>query len=94
MATIDKKSVVVSGSGANDEIMHERGSSLYKRFYVSDPAVISNLQVFIDNAFIRQESAAPYEWVHAGPPDPNELKDFAVGSYALNTVVSDDDGTS
>ena len=48
----------------------------------------------IDGNEIRSESVAPYEWGHAGSPNPLETVGLAVGDHVLEAIVSDAKGLS
>ena len=61
----------------------------------SDPdGSISNLKLFVNNNLIRQESYAPYEWGHAGSPNPDEVNNLPVGNHNFKVIATDNDGNT
>jgi len=69
------------------------GYSLYLKADASDSdGTIANVKLYIDGVFVRQESVAPYEWGHAGSPNPNELNGLAVGQHTIVVVATDSGG--
>lgn len=55
---------------------------------------IANLRLFIDDVLIRQENFAPYNWGHAGSPNPNELDGRSPGTYTIKVLATDDKGAT
>ena len=55
---------------------------------------ISNVKLYISNRLVRQENFAPYEWGHAGSPNPDELNGLSAGSYTFRAVATDNDGAA
>ncbi|NMM50383.1 T9SS type A sorting domain-containing protein [Marinigracilibium pacificum] len=53
---------------------------------------INQLNLYIDNTFVRQENIAPYEWGHEGSPNPQELNGLTGGSHTIKVVATDNDG--
>lgn len=70
----------------------------YDIFFVATASdsdgTVSNLQLFIDNNLIRQESYQPYEWGHDGSPDPTEVNGLSVGDHDVRVVVTDNEGAT
>lgn len=54
---------------------------------------ISNVRLYIDGSFVRQESFDPYEWgiSHPSVSDP-ALENLAAGTYSLIAQATDNDG--
>ncbi|QDT68944.1 Soluble aldose sugar dehydrogenase YliI precursor [Planctomycetes bacterium MalM25] len=52
---------------------------------------IANVQLFLDDQFVRQETFSPYTWNGFGQDDPL-LQDLATGEYTLRAVATDDQG--
>ncbi|MCF2948841.1 BNR-4 repeat-containing protein [Paraglaciecola aquimarina] len=50
---------------------------------------IANVQLYINDTFVRQESVAPYEWGHANSPDPQETTGLAVGVHTFKAIARD-----
>ena len=48
----------------------------------------------IDGQEVRSESVAPYEWGHAGSPNPSETLGLLVGNHTLEAIVTDAKGLS
>ena len=56
---------------------------------------ISNVRLFLDNNFIRQEGLAPYEWGAANTNTADAgLQNLAPGTYTLRAVATDNDGNT
>jgi len=62
----------------------------------TDPdGTISEVLLYINNTFVRDEGAAPYEWGTANDQfDDPSLLDLAPGTYQLRAVATDNDGNS
>jgi hypothetical protein len=56
----------------------------------TDADGISNVQLFINNVLVRQESAAPYDWNHTN--QDAALQNLAAGTYTLKAVATDSKG--
>jgi hypothetical protein len=57
----------------------------------SDDGAISNVELYLNNILVRQESLFPYQWGLAGQGD-TELENMATGSHTLKAVATDDTG--
>lgn len=55
---------------------------------------IDNVKLYIEGELVRQEKVAPYEWGHAGSPNPDELNNLAPGKYEIKAIATDNDGLS
>jgi len=54
---------------------------------------ISNVQLFLDGAFVRQESFFPYEWGTAASATSDQgLQNLAPGNYSLTAIATDNQG--
>jgi sialate O-acetylesterase len=58
----------------------------------SDEGAISNVELYLNNILVRQESVFPYQWGLAGQGD-TELGNMAIGGHTLKAVATDDTGT-
>lgn len=52
---------------------------------------ISQVELFVNDDFIRKESVAPYDWGHSDS-FAEELLNFPVGTHRLKAVVTDNEG--
>ncbi|MHA7055795.1 polysaccharide lyase [Aquimarina sp. M1] len=78
---------------SSNNITVDEGYNLDVKVNASDAdGSISNVKLFIDDNFIRQESVAPYEWGHATSPNPNEVNNLSVGTHILKAIASDNEG--
>ena len=69
------------------------GYSLQVEVNASDAdGSVDNVKLFVDDRLIRQENFDPYEWGHAGSPNPNELNGLSAGNYTIRAVATDNDG--
>ena len=59
-----------------------------------DDGNVKHVDLFINNKLVRREVNAPYNWGHAGSPNPNELNGLSDGSYNIRAVATDDDGAT
>ena len=55
---------------------------------------IDSVVVYIDNARVRRESQAPYDWGHTNSPNPDELNGMSVGAHEIKAVAFDNEGAS
>ncbi|MBQ4819515.1 G8 domain-containing protein [Aquimarina sp. MMG016] len=56
---------------------------------------VSNIRLYLNDAFVRQEGGAPYEWGTANPgQDDTALVNLASGSYVLKAIATNDQGAS
>ena len=55
---------------------------------------ITNVDLFINNRLVRKEFNAPYEWGHAGSPNPKELEGLKAGTYNIRAVATDNEGAN
>ena len=82
-------SVQFSKPSANQ--VFSQGEDPVVNVLASDDGDISNIKLYLDGAFLRQESKAPYDWNHTSSLDP-ELKNLPVGRYTLTAVAEDNTG--
>ena len=54
---------------------------------------VSNVRLYLNNQFVRQENVAPYLWGD-GNKDGNFLKNIKAGTYVLRAVAKDNDGAT
>ncbi len=57
----------------------------------SDDGSISNVKLYLDDAFVRQENQAPYQWSNTATNDPS-LKNLVPGTYKLTALAEDNSG--
>ncbi|GAA4272456.1 hypothetical protein GCM10022258_17500 [Aquimarina gracilis] len=55
---------------------------------------IDNVKLYINNALVRQENIAPYEWGHDGSPNPLEVNGLTAGTHTFKAVATDNDGNT
>ncbi|WP_298541864.1 carbohydrate-binding protein [uncultured Aquimarina sp.] len=56
---------------------------------------VANIRLYLNNALVRQENAAPYEWGTANPgANDTDLLNLAAGTYELKAVATSSNGTS
>ncbi|MBW1298414.1 polysaccharide lyase [Aquimarina litoralis] len=80
-------------SNSNFEV--EEGYNLYVKVNASDnDGSISNVKLYIDDNFIRQENVAPYEWGHANSPNSSEVNNLSVGTHVFKAVATDNKGAT
>lgn len=90
---LNQKPTVSFTNVANAQII-EQG---YDQFQVianatDSDGTINNVKLLIDGNEVRAESNAPYEWGHAGSPDPSETLNLSVGQHTLKLIAEDNDG--
>jgi len=84
-------SIVEPNKGA--DIVLKKGYTLYVKANASDfDGFVEDVQLFIDDSLVRKEVNPPYEWGHAGSPNPNELNGLAVGAHTIKVLASDNEG--
>ncbi len=82
----------VSFSGITEGAQLDKGASIKPVVDASDPdGSIANVKLYINNQFIRQENAAPYEWGHLADKD-DQLKNLEDGNYTLKAEATDNKG--
>lgn len=70
----------------------DEGKSLYVKVNASDAdGSVSNVKLYINGTFFRQENNAPYEW-NAPSQNDSKLKNMKAGTYKLKAVVTDNKG--
>ncbi|MFD2563891.1 cellulase family glycosylhydrolase [Aquimarina rubra] len=70
-------------------------SSLYIKVNASDSdGSISNVKLYINGNFIRQENFDPYEWGHSTSPNPAETTNLPVGNHIFRAIATDNDGAT
>ncbi|MEL6923557.1 MAG: Ig-like domain-containing protein, partial [Bacteroidota bacterium] len=75
-----------------DGTVYNEGDDIVVNALASDVnGTISNVRLYLNGNFIRQENVAPYEWGHRPDIDP-ELKNMPPGTYTFKVVVEDNDG--
>ncbi|WP_281991268.1 T9SS type A sorting domain-containing protein [Aquimarina aggregata] len=83
---------VVNFKRLNDGDVFEQNTNLKPVIITSDnDGTISNVKLYLNDKFIRQESFAPYEWGHLVDKD-EQLKSLKEGLYSLKAIVTDDKG--
>ncbi len=76
-----------------DNITVQEGYNLVIRANASDPdGSVSNVKLYINNNSIRQENVVPYEWGHAGSPNPKEVNGYSAGIYTVKAIATDNEG--
>ncbi|MBF7073741.1 cellulase family glycosylhydrolase [Glaciecola sp. MH2013] len=55
---------------------------------------IDFVKLYINGAFVRVENYRPYEWGHAGSPNPSELNNLPVGNHTIRIEATDNDGST
>ncbi|WP_299223606.1 Ig-like domain-containing protein [uncultured Aquimarina sp.] len=87
------KPPVVSFKTPTSNLMVDEGYDLNVEVNASDPdGSISNVKLYVNNALVRQENRAPYEWGHDSSPNPNELNGRTPGTYTIKAVATDNKG--
>lgn len=79
----------------NSTLTVEEGYTLYLNVLYNDDGsdiALSNVQLFINNTFVRRESFVPYEWGHSNSPNPNELNNLSAGNYIIKAEATDANG--
>lgn len=73
---------------------YEEGASLAVVVDASDAdGTIESVELFVNNALVRVERGAPYEWGSINPTKNDEaLLNLPVGTYVLKTIATDDKG--
>ena len=69
------------------------GTDLYVEILTNDNSLVSNIRLFLNNEFVRQEGGAPYEWGLDSQPD-DILENLGAGVYVLKAVATDTDGNT
>ena len=70
------------------------GTNLHVQANAADSdGTIANVKLYLNNQFVRQEGAAPYEWGAATQNDPL-LQNMAAGTYTLKVVAEDNLGAT
>ncbi len=83
---------VVRFSGISNGVQLASGASIKPVVNASDAdGSIANVKLYLNNEFIRQESAAPYEWGHLANKD-EQLKNLEDGNYTLKAEATDNKG--
>lgn len=59
---------------------------------IDESSAITNVKLYINDSFIRQESVAPYVWGHSNSPDPAETLGLPVGQHIFKAVATDSKG--
>ncbi|MHA7055794.1 cellulase family glycosylhydrolase [Aquimarina sp. M1] len=86
---------VVSFASPSGNLTVDEGYSLYVKVNASDSdGNITNVKLYINNNFVRQENFDPYEWGHATSPNPNEVNNLPVGNHTFRAVATDNEGTT
>lgn len=75
--------------------MEEGYTELIVTVEASDPnGDAISVMLKMDGREVRSESVAPYEWGHAGSPNPSETVGLTVGDHLLEAIVTDAKGLS
>lgn len=69
-----------------------QGYSLTLNIDAKDVDGIANVKLYINDVLIRQETNAPYDWGHAGSPNPAELNGLPLGTHQIKAVAIDTKG--
>lgn len=78
-----------------DGLSVEEGYTLELEAIANDSdGTIETVKLFIDNVLVRQENIAPYNWGHAGSPDPDEINNLTKGTYTFKAVTTDNQGAT
>ena len=98
-----ERNFTVGGGGANNsptvsftlpvvETNISAPASVTVRVLASDSdGSISYVDLYLNNTFVRRESASPYEWNSIGQNDTS-LQNLTAGLYTLRAEATDDDG--
>ncbi len=82
----------VGFSGITEGAQLDEGASIKPVVNASDTdGSITNVKLYLNNGFVRQENVAPYEWGHLANKD-EQLKNLADGSYTLKAEATDNEG--
>ena len=75
-----------------DGELFNEGDDLYVLVNAEDAnGSITDVKLYIDDTFVRQESGSPYEWGAVGQNDPL-LNDLTAGFHVLKAVAADNEG--
>lgn len=90
---IQAQGPTVSFSQPTGDLTVDEGYSLTAVVDATDAdGSVSNVKLYIDGTLVRQESFAPFEWGHAGSPNPNELNGLTAGVYEFKAIATDNEG--
>ncbi|GAB1858725.1 hypothetical protein MHTCC0001_35650 [Flavobacteriaceae bacterium MHTCC 0001] len=81
----------VSFASPNNNATFAVGADVPVVVNASDNGSISNVKLYLNNALVRQENFAPYEWGLSSQND-TALENMAAGTYTLRAVAEDNDG--
>ncbi|SHI86538.1 cellulase family glycosylhydrolase [Aquimarina spongiae] len=82
-------------SSPSGDLTVDEGYDLYVKVIATDSdGSVSNVKLYVDNNFIRQENFDPYEWGHAGSPNPSEVDNLPVGTHVFKAVATDNEGAT
>ncbi|WP_378181224.1 Ig-like domain-containing protein [Aquimarina sp. SS2-1] len=90
---VSNQGPLVSFKNPVGDLTVDEGYDLSVEVDASDPdGSVSNVKLYINNEFIRQENGAPYEWGQDSSPNPNELNGRTQGTYIVKAVATDNKG--
>ncbi len=84
---------VVSFTTPIDGASLSNGSDLPIVVNATDNGSISNVRLFLNGTFVRQENFFPYEWAAPNQQD-NVLRNLIPGNYTLRVVATDNEGNT
>ncbi|MEL6945012.1 MAG: T9SS type A sorting domain-containing protein, partial [Bacteroidota bacterium] len=71
------------------------GTDLYVEVNASDSdGSVTQVDLYLDNQFIRSEGVAPYEWGDPNQSNDAPLQNMQVGTYNLRAVATDNEGAT
>ncbi|GAA4272457.1 hypothetical protein GCM10022258_17510 [Aquimarina gracilis] len=87
------ESLSVSFKTPSSDITVQEGYDLEVEVNATDEEnSIREVQLFIDNNFIRRERFFPYTWGHDRSPNPEEVNGLAEGVYLLKAIATNAEG--
>ncbi|RDV27545.1 hypothetical protein DXV75_05835 [Alteromonas aestuariivivens] len=93
--TVNNTAVPVVSFPSSSITLEEGYQQLYLDVSAVSPATgvsISDVKLYVDGNFIRQELVAPYEWGHSGSPNSAELLGLSAGQHTITAVATDENG--
>ncbi len=71
----------------------QEGDDLPVVVTATDNVSIANVELFLNDTFVRRENFAPYEWAAQGQAD-DILRNLVTGTYTLRAVATDNEGNT
>ena len=94
-STADNAAPTVAFLTPSSNLTVQQGERVTVEVHADDvDGQISNVKLFADSKLVRQESVRPYEWGHAGSPNPGELSGLSIGNHTIKAVATDNRGKS